>query len=111
MFFLDFLKSNLTSRTLFFRPLTKVEGELDFANQVSRIQGEAVKEEENEENTADFEGFAQVTEEEEEEELKASEKGPVEFPGGKLDSDVSNSLNDDAVLPSNALDLRLEKER
>ena len=93
----------------FFNPLLKVEGELDFANQVSRIQGEAVKEEENEENTADFEGFAQVTEEEEEEELKASEKGQVESPGGKLDSGVRNSLNDDALLPSNALDLRLEK--
>ena len=63
---------------------------------------------ENEENTDVFEGSAKDTEEEEEEELKASEKGRVEFPGGKIDSDVSNSLNDDAVLPSNALDLRLE---
>ena len=43
--------------------------------------------------------------------LKASKKGQVEFPGGKIDSDVSNSLNDDAVLPSNALDLRLGKKR
>ena len=66
---------------------------------------------EEEENTAVFEGSAKDTEEEEEEELKTSEKGRVEFPGGKIDSDVSNSLNDDAVLPSNALDLRLEKER
>ena len=102
------MKSNLTSRTLFFQPLTKVEGELDFANEVSRIEGEAVNEKENEEITDVFEGSD--TEEEEEEELKASEKGRVEFPGGKIDSDVSNSLNDDAVLPSNALDLRLDKK-
>ena len=92
-------------------PLTKVEGELDFANEVLKIEGEAVNKKENGENTAVFEGSAKDTEEEEEEELKASEKEPVEFPGGKIDSDVGNSLNDDAVLPSNALDLRLEKKR
>ena len=94
---------------VFVEPPTKVEGELDFANEVSRIEGEAVNEKEEEENTGVFEGSARVTEEEEEEELKASEKGQVESPGGKIDYEVSNSLNDDAVLPSNALDLRLEK--
>ena len=91
----------------FVEPLSKVEGELDFANEVSKIEGETVNKIEEEENTAVFEGSAKDTEEEEEEELKASEK----FPGGKIDSDVRNSLNDDAVLPSNALDLRLEKKR
>ena len=111
MFFLDFLKSNLTSRTLFFQPLTKVEGELDFANEVLKIEGEAVNKKENEEKTAVFEVSAKDTAEEEEEELKASEKGPVGFPGGKIDSAVRNSLNNDAILPSNALDLRLEKKR
>ena len=95
---------------VFVEPPTKVEGELDFANEVSKIEGETVNEKEDEEKTV-FEGSAKDTEEEEEEELKASEKGQVEFPGGKIDSAVSNSLNDDAVLPSNALDLRLEKKR
>ena len=66
---------------------------------------------EEEENTGVFEGSAKDTEEEEEEKLKASEKGQVEFLGGKIDSDVRNSLNDDAVLPSNALDLRSGKIR
>ena len=78
---------------------------------MSKIEGETVNKKEEEENTGVFEGSAKDTEEEEEEELKTSEKGPGEFPGGKIDSDVRNSLNDDAVLPSNALDLRLEKER
>ena len=95
----------------FVEPLTKVEGELDLANEVSKIEGEAVKEKEDEEKTGSFEGSAKDTEEEEEEELKASEKGQEDSPRGKIDSDVSNSLNDDAVLPSNALDLRLGKER
>ena len=89
----------------FVEPLSKVEGELDFANEVSKIEGETVNKIEEEEYTAVFEGSAKDTEEEEE--LKASEK----FPGGKIDSDVGNSLNDDAVLPSNALDLRLGKKR
>ena len=95
----------------FVEPLSKVEGELDFANEVSKIEGETVNKIEEEENTGVFEGSAKDTEKEEEEELKASEKGEKEFPGGKIDSDVRNSLNDDAILPSNALDLRSEKKR
>ena len=93
----------------FVEPLIKVEGKLDFADEVSKI--ETVNKKEEKENTEVFEGSAKDTEEEEEEELKASEKGPVGFPGGKIDSAVRNSLNNDAILPSNALDLRLEKKR
>ena len=91
----------------FVEPLFKVEGKLDFANEVSKI--ETVNKKEEEENTEVFEGSAKDTEKEEEEELRASEKGQVEFPGGKIDSDVSNPLNDDAVLPSNEFDLRSGK--
>ena len=76
---------------------------------MSKIEGETVNKIEEEENTGVFEGSAKDTEEGEE--LKASEKGQEKFPGGKIDSDVSNSLNDDAILPSNALDLRSEKKR
>ena len=95
----------------FVEPLSKVEGELDFANEVSKIEGETVNKIEEEENTGVFEGSAKDTAKEEEEELKASEKGQVDFLGGRINSDVSNSLNDDAILPSNALDLRLGNKR
>ena len=100
------LRKELSSSIIIFvlshQLYNQVEGELDFAKEVSKISGsvdlqlEKAAETPEEEDVGDLEGSADP---------EIQEEGVVEK-GSKV-SDVRNSLNEDGTLLANALDLRL----
>ena len=77
----------------------QVEGELDFAKEVSKISDSVEQQlEKAAEDVRDIESLEESTDQE----IREEEAGK-----GSKDLDVRNSLNEDGTLPVNALDLRL----